>query len=118
MRVRNCFQLSRREAGFLLLPVHVLPFHNAARVDAAFCFLQLSTWILSVAMQFTVGGDAGHYTLGTNTAFLLLLVHTLPFTLLLGSMLAFLFSSAHVRTATARYRAFTTIRGDTALYSH
>ena len=67
-------------------------------------------------MRFTVGGDAGHYTFGANAAFLLLLVHVLLFTMLLGSMLA-IFFSAHVRTATARYRAFTTVREDTALYS-
>ena len=46
-------------------------------------------------MRFTVGGDAGHYTVGANAAFLLLLVHVLPFTILLGSMLAF-FSSLHM----------------------
>ena len=34
--------------------------------------------------------DAEHYTFGANAAFLLLLVHVLPFTMLLGSMLAFL----------------------------
>ena len=67
-------------------------------------------------MRFTVGGDAEHYTFGANATFLLLLVHVLPFTMLLGSMLAFFFS-AHVRAATARYRAFTTVRGDTALDS-
>ena len=68
-------------------------------------------------MRFTVGGDAKHYTFGANAVFLLLLVHKLPFTMLLGSMLAFFFF-AHVRTATAaRYRAFTTVRGDTVLYS-
>ena len=54
-------------------------------------FLQLSRWILSVAMRFTVGVDAEHYTFGANAAFLLLLVHVLPFTMLLGSMLAFFF---------------------------
>ena len=73
-------------------------------------------YLLSVTMRFTVGGDADHYTLGTNPAFLLLLEHVLPFTMPLGSMLAFVFS-AQVRTATARYRAFTTVRGDTALCS-
>ena len=65
--------------------------------------LQLPRRILSVAMRFTVGGDAEHYTFGANAAFLLLLVHVLPFTMLVGSMLAFLFLSARVRTATARY---------------
>ena len=39
-------------------------------------------------MRFTVGGDAAHYTVGANAALLLLLVHVLPFTILLGSMLA------------------------------
>ena len=43
-------------------------------------------------MRFTVAGDAEHYTFGANAAFLLLLVHRLPFTMLLGSMLAFFFS--------------------------
>ena len=42
-------------------------------------------------MRFTVGGDAEHYTFGENSAFLLLLVHVLPFTMLLGSMLEFFF---------------------------
>ena len=42
-------------------------------------------------MRFTVGGDAEHYTVGANAAFLLLLVHVLPFTILLGSMLGFCF---------------------------
>ena len=43
-------------------------------------------------MRFTVGGDAEHCAFGANAAFLLLLVHVLPFTMLLGSMLAFFFS--------------------------
>ena len=47
-------------------------------------------------MRFTVGGDAEHYTVGANAAFLLLLVHVLPFTILLGSILAMLFSSLHM----------------------
>ena len=34
-------------------------------------------------MRFTVGGDARHYTFGAYAAFLLLLVHVLPFTMLL-----------------------------------
>ena len=80
------FQLSRRQAVFLL-PVHVLPFHNAARIDASIV-LQLSRRVLSVAMRFTVGGDAKHYTPGTSAAILQLLVHVLPFMMLLGSMLA------------------------------
>ena len=109
------FQLSRRQAVFLL-PVHVLPFHNAARIDAAIV-LQLSRRALSVAMRFTVGGDAKHYTPGTSAAILQLLVHVLPFMMLLGSMLAFNLFLPHVRTAATRYRAFTTVRGDTALYS-
>ena len=67
-------------------------------------------------MRFIVGGDAEHYTLGANRAFLLLLVHALPVTMLLRSMLA-IFFSAHVRTDTANHRAFTTVRGDIALYS-
>ena len=79
-------------------------------------FLQLPRRILSVAMRFRVGGDAEHYTLGINADFLLLLVHMLPYTMLLWSMLA-LFLSAHIRTATARYRAFATNHGDTTLYS-
>ena len=62
-----------------------------------FVFLQLPRRILSVAMRFTVGGDAEHYTVGANTAFLLLLVHVLPSTILLGSTLAiFFFSSLHM----------------------
>ena len=52
---------------------------------------KLSRRILSVAMRFIVSGDAEHYTVGANSAFLLLLVHVLPFTILLGSTLAFLF---------------------------
>ena len=67
-------------------------------------------------MRFTVSEDAEHYTFGANAAFLLLLVHVLPFTMLPGSMLAFFFF-AHVRTAAARNREFTKVRGDTALYS-
>ena len=61
-------------------------------------------------MRFTVGGDAEHYTtVGANAAFLLLLVHVLPFTIMLGSTLGFFFFfSARVRAATARYRALTT----------
>ena len=51
-------------------------------------FLQLPQRVLSIAMRFTVGGDAQHYTVGANAAFLLLLVHVLPFTTLLGSTLA------------------------------
>ena len=47
---------------------------------------------MSVAMRFTVGGDAEHYTFGANAPVLLLLVHMLPFMMLLGSMLAFFFS--------------------------
>ena len=39
-------------------------------------------------MPFTVGGDAEHYTFGANAAFLPLLVHVLPCTIQLGSMLA------------------------------
>ena len=88
----------------------------AARINSAIIFLHLSQRTLSAAMRSTVGGDAEHYTFGANAAFLLLLVHVLSFTMLLGSMLFFFFS-AHVRTATARYRAFTTARGDTAIYS-
>ena len=42
-------------------------------------------------MRVAVGGDAKHYTVGANDAFLLLLVHVLPFTILLGSMLAVCF---------------------------
>ena len=42
-------------------------------------------------MRLTVGGDAEHYTSGANAAFPLLLVHVLPFTILLASMLAFFF---------------------------
>ena len=67
-------------------------------------------------MQFTVGGDTERYTFGAKAAFLLLLlVHVLPFTMLPGPPNAgIFFFFAHVRTATARYRAFTTVRGDTA----
>ena len=52
----------------------------AATADTAVC-----------AMQFTVGGDAEHYTVGANAAVLLLLVHVLPFTILVGSMLEICF---------------------------
>ena len=69
-------------------------------------------------MQFTVGGDTERYTFGAKAAFLLLLVHVLPFTMLPGPTNAgILFFFAHVRTATARYKAFTTVRGETALCS-
>ena len=71
-------------------------------------------------MRFSFGGDAEHcnYTSGANAAFLLLFVHVLPFTMPPGSKLAFVFYlHAHVRTAIARYRAFTTVREDSALYS-
>ena len=84
-----------------------------------FVVLQLSRRVLSVAMRLTVGGDAEHYTtVGVNAAFLLLLVHVLPFTMLLRRVHAgvYFFFSAHVRTATAGYRAFSTVCGDTALY--
>ena len=64
---------------------------NAARINAAIFFLQLPRRVLSVAMRFTVGGDAEHYTVGANAAFLLLLVHVLSFTILLRSMLALFF---------------------------
>ena len=47
-------------------------------------------------MRFTVGGDAEHYTIGTNVGFLLLLVHVLPFTIPLGFMLAIFFSPLHM----------------------
>ena len=47
-------------------------------------------------MRFTVGGDAGHYTVGANAAFLLLLVHVLPSTTLLGSTLAFFCHFLHM----------------------
>ena len=43
-------------------------------------------------MRSTVGGDAEHYAFVANAAFLLLLIHVPPFTMLLGSMLAFLSS--------------------------
>ena len=60
-------------------------------------FLQLSRRVLSVAMRLTVGGDAENYTtVGANAAFLLLLVHVLRFTIMLGSTLAFFFSSLHM----------------------
>ena len=52
-----------------------------------FYFLQRSRRILSVAMRFTVAEETEHYTVGGNAAFLLLLVHVLPFTTLLESML-------------------------------
>ena len=55
-------------------------------------FLQLSRRVLSGTIRFTVGGDAEHYTtVGANAAFLLLLVHVLTFTIMLGSMLDFVF---------------------------
>ena len=46
-------------------------------------------------MRLTVGEDGEHYSIGENAAFLLLLLHVLPFTMLLGSMLAF-FLSLHM----------------------
>ena len=62
------FQLSRRIAVFLLLPVHVLPFYNADKVDAEYFVLRLSRRIMSVVMRFTFGGDVEHYTFGANAA--------------------------------------------------
>ena len=59
-------------------------------------FLQLSRRVLFVAMLFSVGGDAKHYTIGANADFLLLLGHVLPLTILLGSTPAFFFSSLHM----------------------
>ena len=48
-------------------------------------------------MRFTVGGDAEHYTtVGANAALLLLLVHVLPFTIMLGSTLEFFSSSLNM----------------------
>ena len=47
-------------------------------------------------MLFTGGGDVEHYTVGANAAFLLLLVHVLTFTILLGLMLAIVISSLHM----------------------
>ena len=70
--------------------------------------------MLSVEMRFTAGGDAEHYTVGANAAFLLLLVHVLPFTILLGSMLAFFFSLSMFNYCPLQS---TLIRGDTALFS-
>ena len=76
---------------------HFTGFHDAARINAAIFFLQLLRRLLSVAMRFTVGGDAEHYTtVGANAAFLLLLVHVLPFTIMLGSTLEFFSSSLHM----------------------
>ena len=72
--------------------------------------------MLFVATGFMLGGDAGHLSFGADAAVRLLLLHVLPFHLLLKSMPAFFFS-AHSRTDTACYSAFTTDRGDTALYS-
>ena len=94
-------------------------FHDAARINAAIFFCSCHDGYCQLQCAFTVGGDAEHYTtVGANAAFLLLLVHVLPFTIMLGSTMDFFFLfSAHVRTATARYRALTTVRGDTALHS-
>ena len=64
---------------------------NAARINSAICFLQLSKRVLSVAMRFTVRGDDEHYTVGANTAFLRLLVHVLPFAILLRRVSAGIF---------------------------
>ena len=47
-------------------------------------------------MPFTVGGDAKNYTLGTNAAFLLLLVHALALTMLVGSRLANVYFTLHM----------------------
>ena len=62
-------------------------------------------------MRFTVGGDAKHYTLGTNA------VNTCAALQEAVRLYAGKTKSARVRTATARYRTFTTVRGDTALYN-
>ena len=48
-------------------------------------------------MRFTVIGDAEHSTtVGANAAFLLLLVHVLPLTIMLGSTLELFSSSLHM----------------------
>ena len=85
-------------------------------------FLQLPRRVLlSGAMRFTVGGDAEHYTVGVNAAFLLLLAHVLPFTILLGATLAFFFSSLYVfgqlLPVTERLLQFAEIARFTALNS-
>ena len=67
-------------------------------------------------MRFTVG-DAEHYTtVGANAAFLPLLAHVLPFTIMLGSTLGFFFllctcSDSYCPLQSAYY----TVCGDTAL---
>ena len=72
-------------------------------------------------MRFTVVGDAEHYTVGANAAFLLLLVHVLPFTVLPGSMLAIFYSSLHMfgqlPPVTNRLLEFAEIRRFTAFNS-
>ena len=73
-------------------------------------------------MPFTVGGDAEHYTtVGANAAFLLLLVHVLPFTIMLGSTLDFFSSSLHMfgqqLTVTERLLQFVEILRCTAFNS-
>ena len=69
----------------------MLPFHNLARIDAAFVFAAVTTDTVRCNAVYS-WRRAKHCTLGTNAAFLLLLVHVPPFTMLLGSMLAFFFS--------------------------
>ena len=105
-----------------MLPIIFTGFHDAARINAVICFLQLSRRVLSVAMRFTVGGDAEHYTtVGANAAFLLLLVHVLPFTIMLGSRVNFFSSSLHMfgqlLPVTERLLQFAEILGFTACNS-
>ena len=71
--------------------------------------MQRSRLVLSVATGFTVGRDAEHNTtVGANAALLLLLVHVALVDNARVYAGYYFFLSAHVRTATARYRTLTT----------
>ena len=67
----------------LLLPVHVPPFHNAARIDAAFDFYSCHDGYCSLQCGLQLAEMLSIILLAQT-----LLIHVLPFRKLLGSMLA------------------------------
>ena len=87
--VYRLFQLFRRDAVFLLLLRSACAaLHDAARVDAGTFSAAVRTATVRYKAVDTVSGDAYTILLAYMLyAILLLLVHVLPFTMLLGSML-------------------------------
>ena len=73
--------------------------HDAARVDAGIFSADVRTDTVRYNAANTVSGDAALYTTGVCAVFPLLIVHVLPFTMLVGSMLPLF--SAVVRADTA-----------------